>query len=484
MPDIHYVCLSDTHLGGEESLLTHLNATGTGIDPKKPSPVMIQLVGCLKDLISINENKKKPTLILSGDILELALTTTNNAAMVFECFIDLIMHSGEELFEKIIYIPGNHDHHFWETGRETQYANFISTLKPCSDLIIPWHTTNIFVEKDPNPLPSYFLTRLVGRFSHLQDFVVTMAYPNFGLIRDNGEKCVIFHHGHFIEPLYQGMSSLRNLIFTNREEPKQIWDIEAENFAWIDFFWSTMGRSGEVGSDIELIYEKMHDQKAFKKLLFTFADNLIKKHGLKHFPKFLQRGFLKLLFKVLAKKMAPPERKIKKPLSPKAKEGLQEYMQTPLLNQLINELKEDMPMDITFVFGHTHKPFQRIMNFEGYSNGIKVYNTGGWVVDSLEPHPIYGGAVILMDENLNTISLRMYNEANKPGDYSVKVEEVTLAGKEESLFYRKICDLIDTTKDPWKKFSFTTSEEVLKREKYLQDRINVKRGVRILKNTI
>ena len=74
-----------------------------------------------------------------------------------------------------------------------------------------------------------------------------------------------------------------------------------------------------------------------------------------------------------------------------------------------------------------------------------------------------------MDENLNTISLRMYNEANKPGDYSVKVEEVTLAGKQESLFYRKICDLIDTTKDPWKKFSFTTSQEVLKREKYLHD---------------
>ena len=78
MSDIRYVCLSDLHLGEEDSLLTNLQTASTKTDPSKPSPVMKALVACLESLISKNEHQeKKPTLILNGDILELALTTTN-----------------------------------------------------------------------------------------------------------------------------------------------------------------------------------------------------------------------------------------------------------------------------------------------------------------------------------------------------------------------------------------------------------------------
>jgi len=178
MPDIRYVCMSDMHLGEEDSLLTNLETDKPKADPTKSSPVMTHLVACLRELISKNESKKKPTLILNGDILELALATTNEAAMVFERFIELIMPEGKELFEKIIYIPGNHDHHLWETARETQYVNFISKSKPGTLLKIPWHTTKIFVENDPSPLPNYFLTRQVSRFNHLKNFVINTAYPN------------------------------------------------------------------------------------------------------------------------------------------------------------------------------------------------------------------------------------------------------------------------------------------------------------------
>ncbi len=44
----------------------------------------------------------------------------------------------------------------------------------------------------------------------------------------------------------------------------KIWEIEKENFAWIDFFWSTLGRSGNMGSDVELIYEKLYEKKPLK----------------------------------------------------------------------------------------------------------------------------------------------------------------------------------------------------------------------------
>ena len=473
MPDIRYVCLSDMHLGEEDSLLTNLKTASTDTDPTQPSPVMRQLIECLKHLISQNANDKKSILILNGDILELALTTTNEAAMVFERFIDLIMAPGEELFERIIYIPGNHDHHLWETARETQYVNYIKNIDPGKHLDIPWHTTNLFIEDDPNPVPAYFLTRLVQRFPNLKDFVITTAYPNFGLFREEDQKCVIFHHGHFVEPLYHLMSILRNLIFPDREMPRHVWDLEAENFAWIDFFWSTMGRSGEVGQDIELIYEKMRDREQFKKLLYNMADSLAKKYDLPGWGDVMEAKILKWIFSALVDKISGMERtQTDRILSKDTEKGLRDYMNGSLREQILIERKGNVPNDVTFFFGHTHKPFQEDMNFKGYPKWVNVYNTGGWVVESVEPQPRRGGAVVLVDEDLNTVSLRMYNEDADPSKYTVRVEKATHAGEKENPFYRRISGLVDPSKEPWKSFSITVARSVYIRAQNLRTRIN------------
>lgn len=54
MPDIRYVCLSDMHLGEEDSLLTNLKVASPELDHSAPSPVMKLLVECLRELISKN----------------------------------------------------------------------------------------------------------------------------------------------------------------------------------------------------------------------------------------------------------------------------------------------------------------------------------------------------------------------------------------------------------------------------------------------
>jgi len=477
MPDIRYMCLSDMHLGEEDSLLTNLKTASADTEPTRPSPVMKQLVECLRALISENESEGKPTLILNGDILELALTTTNQAAMVFERFVELIMPPEGGLFDRIIYIPGNHDHHIWELARETQYVNHITGLEPGKHLPIPWHATNMFVGNDPNPVPSYFLTRLVNRFSHLKDFVITTAYPNFGLFREDGQKCVIFHHGHFIEPLYQLMSSLMSLIFPDREKPRHVWEIEAENFAWIDFFWSAMARSGKVGQNIELIYEKMQNREQFKKLLYNLAESLARKYDLPGWGDITEAKILKWCFSAAVDKVTGTERaQTARLLSQDAEKGLYEYVNRPMREQILRERKENMPYDVTFVFGHTHKPFQQDMNFEGYPEWVNVYNTGGWVVDSVEPQALHGGAVILGDEDLNTVSLRMYNEDADPSRYSVKVEEAAHAGEENSPLYHKIRGLVRTSEDPWKTFSALAAQSVRIRAQNLRARINKEVG--------
>lgn len=476
MPDIRYVCLSDMHLGEEDSLLSNLKTACPEVDPTEPSPVMTHLVKCLDYLISKNEHAKRPTLLLNGDILELALTPMNISAMVFERFVELTMAPGKELFEKIVYIPGNHDHHLWEIARESQYVRYMNSKKPGDPLNIPWHTTNLFIEEAPNPVPAYFLTNLVQRFPNLKDFVVTTAYPNFGLLGEDSQRCLIFHHGHFIESLYQLMSTLRNLVFKDRERPRHVWDLEEENFAWIDFFWSTMGRSGKVGQDIERFYEKMQDPDQFKKLLFNLADNLAKEYGLPGWGDRMEARIMKWVLGAAVDKMSSLERSdTKRALSDEAEKGLWAYVNNPVREQILIELdQEDVPHDVTFVFGHTHKPFQEDMNFKGYPRWVNVYNSGGWVVESVEPEPVHGGAVILADSDLNVVSLRMYNEAADPLAYKVKVEVATHAGEVGNPLFRRIQSLVKDSEDPWKSFSASVARSVRVRAQNLRARINEK----------
>jgi UDP-2,3-diacylglucosamine pyrophosphatase LpxH len=139
MPGVRYVCLSDLHLGADNSILTAIKPESIETDPSRPSAVLSQFALCLRELLAHNEAPEKPILILNGDILELALTDVNKAAMVFERFIELIFpRDGEALFQKdILYLPGNHDHHVWESAREAEYLRRIEDLQPGDAIALP-----------------------------------------------------------------------------------------------------------------------------------------------------------------------------------------------------------------------------------------------------------------------------------------------------------------------------------------------------------
>jgi metallophosphoesterase superfamily enzyme len=91
MTDIKYIVISDFHLGAENSLLTNLAAHSYITDNSKPSPVLVKLIDCLRDVLSKNPQKTKPKIIFNGDLIELALTTANDAAMAFQRFLELSM---------------------------------------------------------------------------------------------------------------------------------------------------------------------------------------------------------------------------------------------------------------------------------------------------------------------------------------------------------------------------------------------------------
>jgi hypothetical protein len=473
MPDIRYVCLSDLHLGADNSVLTPIKPGSIDVDTSQPGAVLSQLVLCLRELIAQNEGTEKPTLVLNGDILEMALSDVHKAAMMFERFIELIFpQDGEALFNKdILYIPGNHDHHIWESARETQYVKYISGIQPGTDLPAPWHATKMFA---PDLVREQFLTSLIQRYPHLRDATVKVAYPNYGLLSNDGQKSIIFSHGHYVESIYSLMSTLNTMFFPNRIRPKVIWELEAENFAWVDFFWSTMGRSGDVGRDIGIFYAKLQDRQQIEKLIANFSSSLLAQTNQ---PKLVEgievRGGDRLLDFVFTRLSPLEKHRTDQALSLDAQYGLQRYMEGPLLAQISMENKQRIPADITFLFGHTHKPFQQEMNFPGYPAALKVYNSGGWVVDTVQVSPIHGAAVLLVDEALHALALRMYNQATSEAAYGVSVEECTSPGDTNSAFYDRISACVHDAHDPWKTFSEAVAEAVRTHAQVLQIKINL-----------
>jgi hypothetical protein len=476
---IKYICVSDFHLGEEDSLLTGFDKSTGKIDTNKPSPVMTRLVDCLKTLVQDYNGGEKPVLVLNGDILELALTTVDNAAMTFERFVDLTMPGGGELFEWMIYVPGNHDHHVWETARESQYADYISRREPSQPINPPWHSTYLLRDKYSEYPTAFTLSRLLERTPHLrqamdlQTFGVNVAYPNFGVTSGDKQKCVVFHHGHYIDSLYQLMSTLKTLVFQERKKPEDIWDIEAENFAWIDFFWSALGRSGDVGAAIETVYEKMQDPKQFKKLLSKLGRNIADNYDIPLVPgDTLERKVITGVLHFADDRIRNTERhRQNAPMSPEGRTGLREYVTGPLRKQLATECGA-VPAEVTCVIGHTHKPYQYDHPYAGYAKPVNVYNTGGWIVDTLETRRVHGSSLVLVDDNLDATSIRMYNESDDGSACGVRVVESRRLVEEHNPFHKQIAQFVNAANDPWKAFSAAVAEDVEFRRDNLAERIS------------
>jgi hypothetical protein len=453
MPDIRYVCLSDTHFGADNSLLTYLGPGQQRADPMHQSPVLEQLLLGLRTLIS--PGQEKPTLVLNGDILELALATDDQAAMAFERFLELAFPpSGDSLFQdRVFYLPGNHDHHLWETAREAQFLDYLAEEAPPKERIKePWHATNLFPHrrrKGRKACSTQFLDTLARRRG-LDKVHFEVAYPNLGILSADERRAVVFTHGHFAEPIYTLVSKLMTMLFPKRVAPTQIWDYEAENFAWIDFFWSALGRSGGAGKEVELIYDKMQSPDAFAALLQNLTRGLVQRFtpGLLSFAKSwllrpALRGILEHVGKLEARQQGAG------PLTRQTRAGLAEYVTGPLLRQIEREQGSSPPAEVTLVFGHTHKPFEEVVSYGGYAEDVKLYNSGGWVVDTLDVNAQAGWAVVLVDEDLNVVSLRGAGDATASG---VRVAQAPADGNVQNPLCLRLTSLVDSSKPPWTDF--------------------------------
>ena len=230
---------------------------------------------------------------------------------------------------------------------------------------VPWHA--IFPWKEEldvknRDVESFLLTALAKRTASSTDLRVLAMYPNFGVLSaDNESRCTVVHHGHFTESIYYLMTELRKIVFPGRDHPEEIWDVEAENFAWIEFLWGTLGRSGEVGKDVELVYDILKSKKATRRLIRKLAISVPKRFGHPWWVWWIESPIIWLVLTFLVWRFRRLERAVPDwPLSEESWEPTQ--TNTLVVTCKVSCIREcpsrtarspDLCLD-----GHTHKPFR------------------------------------------------------------------------------------------------------------------------------
>jgi hypothetical protein len=468
MTDIRYVILSDLHFGAENSVLTALNerpatASGTGFtpDPSRPSPLLSGLIDGLRELTRGQD--RPPTLILAGDILDLALSIDEVCAMVFRLFAHLAFGDGPPAFDPVIhYVPGNHDHHEWEITRENQYVSYVCGQPADAELVGPWHTTKLVPAAEHPVASSTLLTGLARSQAAGKGVHVEVSYPNLALLTPDERRCLVVSHGHFTESIYTLMSQLRNILYPGQRSglTDDIDRLEQENFAWIDFFWSTLGRSGQVGTDMGLIYADLTSPTDIE----TLVSNLVLAMTAKS-PGWLRRPERWALNAALRRevlKVARSERGTPSvALTAAGQTGLRDYLAGPVRGQLRDQLGH-VPEEVTFVYGHTHKPFVDQWSVPGFPTPVHIANTGGWVVDTATPAPVQAGVAVLVNEDLDAASLQFYRQ--DPASASVPVQLLP-AGGQPSAWHSELASRIDPAATPWSTLAASAAEQVAQRHR-------------------
>ena len=363
----------------------------------------------------------------------------------------------------IRFVPGNHDHRLWTNAREGRYLESIGQVPRAAALPQDPHGTHLLPSNERIPVRDRFVEFLAARADPDVAVTVEQAYPNLGLVSSSGQRAVVISHGHFIEPLYRAMSTVVQAFNEERASDGSSFHLEAENAGWIDFVWSSMGDSGELSRWARQIYESMQNQGAMRAEVGALGRAIAHRPGSR-----FRRSFEGLVAERVGRRVIRSlgrERYKPEVLSQPADEGLVAYLSDAVAMQVAQEVGR--PEELSFVFGHTHKPFAGVRSASGIAGPITVLNTGGWVIDTPEVEPNKGASIILVDEDLNVAIVRCF--AQGVGDRPMSVEGPPL--HPSNPLVAVISSRLDSSRDPWNAFAEATAETEALRRRQLDQRL-------------
>jgi hypothetical protein len=387
---------------------------------------MLALVNYLHAIkFELNKGKPIPYLILNGDILELATSTYPISTTYFRLFLTEL--AKRELFDRLIYLPGNHDHGLWSLIRDTHFVKSLSQQSESPGRLKVEHVTGLSIPRQ-SPLLSLLASNLPLQ---IMSPPLLVANPSLRLQSLQGHD-FLFHHGHLLEDVYKFLTILGKRVIKDisldklKKEPlrDKIGELERENWPWIDFVWSGFARAGRVGLTVEKLYELLCKPEGMRELIDRVADVLRTEFDVKFVPEWLEDDVFRFILKKALKKggIGSEERADHK--KPAFSKDLQKMTRRFMGHYMSRELSDEGLLPARgrtrFIFGHTHKPFREDIGRVGAGFGeINVVNSGGWVIESDEYLPNHGPGIVFGSNN-GDMALVKYELNKKPGS---KIEQ-------------------------------------------------------------
>ena len=218
MKKIKALALSDLHLGEPEGLLYNSNDEFNLID------IMINKISELSKGDGVFDSGIEQ-LILIGDIVELPEATDEEAYANTKFFLTSLLDKVK--IDKIIYIPGNHDHHLWVELLKIEHGkNDYRDCSPKTQIDSSLSEKSFFIERClPNNYPSE---------------KVEIKYPNYRFETENAYY--FFDHGHLFSKTMEK--------FTDAENAESLEDLEERTYGFMENIWyETKNRLREIVYD-------------------------------------------------------------------------------------------------------------------------------------------------------------------------------------------------------------------------------------------
>ncbi len=203
MKKLKAVALSDLHLGEPEGILWH-----------KDEFNVIDILSTTIESLAKGSNTFEDgveELILLGDIVDLSEAPDQEAYENTRVVLDKIIEKVK--LDKIVYIPGNHDHHLWvELLKEEQGKDDYGECSP-----------KIKIDKSLKK-KDFFLSRCLPEWPSAK---LDIRYPNYKIETQNA--FFLFDHGHLFSKTIENM--------TNAEEAEDLDDLEELTYKFVELIW-------------------------------------------------------------------------------------------------------------------------------------------------------------------------------------------------------------------------------------------------------
>lgn len=471
MARITHVCISDLHSGAAPSLATNVEEPHRKRSIDAPSPTSTAFGAAVQALLQQHNAEtysadtappeSRPELILMGDLLDLAFSDRGDAGISYVSWLKALLGTQSDWFAPdTVFLPGNHDHSLWTGARMAAEA-----ASAASGNIVGLASSTPAI--DPGALTSPLITAL-NKQAGIKG-TCHIRYPNYALVSDDKSRVVAFHHGHFVDAMYRLMSNVYDALSGDKRR-HSAEALAAENANWIDFGWSSFGEASDLCRMINDLYTGAENGNEAR-LLRDRAARMIEEHIVRQLPMGGDPRVHELLRTALAVVIdstfgawSDSERYSKtQVLSAAGKEGLINYLEYALKPQLKHEIGA-LPDDMTFVFGHTHKPFvDQILCPTG--SAIPTVNTGGWYLDNTRLDSRDGASIVLVSENFDTVSIRYFGVPTNDVVVPAKVELVSNETEQARAFANQIQGYVHNTLPAWRTLAQTAATAYKLRQK-------------------